>query len=619
MDPIKQSLYLISNANGDIYGNNTLVDFKNKLPFEIELGKNEGAEIALSFLGISNNFKNIPTPPNGLPSFFIITNCDKQRIIVDESGAVINIPVEFNFETRNVETGCRWFEFIFEDKYYLIDEIKEFFKKASIESDTNITYTDDMKLIFKNKPPTEYPKPFWVLMHKTMINCFNFINLDITGKNIEDRPEDLKVQHISTANQTSFVVRKVYYKDQLYYAYYIENYKNESSKHHFLESGKSEIKKQFPSVIRVICNNITPQIYNNTYSKDLVVFCPDFSKNDDFSATEFANKQYVPISNTTINEISIKLVDQNNEPIQLLPGPATILKMDLRLRRNGKKSFNVRLTSDMISDYPDNNNSFFRIKLPAPIIVNRDWRVALTSISHPNLFSTFLENDTNRAINFMNIPSGQNEEPKTVTVGIPYEKNIYTKQEIIDLLDGELKLNQMGSATLKNGKCNFKFHSDLLITSTDFFLKILGYEGKVHDHIYTRILFTNNPSLNLNVDETVFITKDNDSSYEVRFQNDMNLDYLKPNYIIVYTDIVSKTIIGGRLSNILKIVPIKSNNTDTYVISDFKHKEYYELQNTEITSIEINLRSHDGELVNFATNQSTILNLEFSNYYELIG
>ena len=35
MDPIKQSLYLISNANGDIYGNNTLVDFKNKLPFEI--------------------------------------------------------------------------------------------------------------------------------------------------------------------------------------------------------------------------------------------------------------------------------------------------------------------------------------------------------------------------------------------------------------------------------------------------------------------------------------------------------------------------------------------------------------------------------------------------------
>ena len=99
----------------------------------------------------------------------------------------------------------------------------------------------------------------------------------------------------------------------------------------------------------------------------------------------------------------------------------------------------------------------------------------------------------------------------------------------------------------------------------------------------------------------------------------MNLDYLKPNYIIVYTDIVSKTIIGGRLSNILKIVPIKSNNTDTYVISDFKHKEYYELQNTEITSIEINLRSHDGELVNFATNQSTILNLEFSNYYELIG
>ena len=74
---------------------------------------------------------------------------------------------------------------------------------------------------------------------------------------------------------------------------------------------------------------------------------------------------------------------------------------------------------------------------------------------------------------------------------------------------------------------------------------------------------------------------------------------------------------GGSQSNILKIVPIKSSTDDNYIISDFKNKEYYELQNTEVTSIEINLRSHDGQLINFANYQDTILNLEFSNHYEI--
>ena len=102
------------------------------------------------------------------------------------------------------------------------------------------------------------------------------------------------------------------------------------------------------------------------------------------------------------------------------------------------------------------------------------------------------------------------------------------------------------------------------------------------------------------------------------FKSGFDLNYLKPTYIMVYSNIVSRSILGGTMSNIIKVVPLKSSNKDYYVISDFRHKEYYELQNSIVESIKIELRSHDGVPINFASNQDTILNLEFSNYTEKI-
>ena len=83
--------------------------------------------------------------------------------------------------------------------------------------------------------------------------------------------------------------------------------------------------------------------------------------------------------------------------------------------------------------------------------------------------------------------------------------------------------------------------------------------------------------------------------------------------MMVYSNIVNGSIIGSTICNILKIVPTRKHE-DQYVLNEFKHNEFYDLQNTEINEIEISLRSHDGELINFQTNQNIIINLLFSNY-----
>jgi len=96
---------------------------------------------------------------------------------------------------------------------------------------------------------------------------------------------------------------------------------------------------------------------------------------------------------------------------------------------------------------------------------------------------------------------------------------------------------------------------------------------------------------------------------------DVDISLLKPNYIMVYSDIVKSTIIAGDFAKILKIVPLKSTDLN-YVIQEFKTKEFTGLERTQIDVIEVNLRSHDGAFINFLTNQDVVLNLEFVNYYD---
>ena len=622
MEASRKNIYLISNANPDLHSENTLINFTNTLPFKIDVEMNEGIEVALSHLGISNNFKNIHTPESGLPSFFI-TNEIVPTHGLNEKNEIVDLPIKIEINTFDVDSTnvqkVEWYEYEFENKYYNLKDLKKFFKQVSDESQTDIQFTDDLTLEIKSKNELY---SFWIFMHETMIKTFNFKNYDVTTrKEFVDDP-NREVYKVETANSpTSTVLRKTYYKGELYYTYHI-SIPSLGNVNHFLYSEPSPniFKKKFPNVIKVICENISPQIFNNTYSKDLIVFSPDFTTKEDYSWTEFGVKQYVPISNTSISDFKIKIVDENNDPIKLLEGPATLLKMSLRLRRPEKKTFNVRLTSAVTSEYPGNTNSIFKVKLPSPILINRNWRVALTSISNPNTFSTLIENPDTRTIQIRQVEPTKNKKIKLI---LPNDQNIYTKEELVRLINWELIDEEIGSAEVLDGKIVFTFTSDVLITCSNILLKILGYNGQLNEKkVYSRLFYTNKLDHELNnsnyVDKMNFVVKEDDS-YKVSFINEMDMDYLKPNYMIVYSSIVSKSVIGGIMSNILKVVPIKWSNGESYAISDFKSKEYYELQNTEIDSIEINLRSHDGELINFSSSQDTILNLEFTNYLEMYG
>lgn len=641
MDSIKQSFYLISNASTDSYPENSLTSFKNRLPKTFETKKNEGVEISLSYLGISNIFRNILLPQNNAPSF-IISNCYKSSgsLACQSGDQLCEVPIDFANEPKVDFTGaftkekssstitieipqsessnCYWQEYFFEDKHYELDDLKEFAEKVAVTTNREVM----MQLTNNSEIKFMSSKNHWLLIHRTMMDCFNFLNVDVdedmlTPTFLNQKTNDPSVHIVKIADGGVRILRKYYYKSGEYFVYRLNAYKDS----YIISAPSKVLEEKYPRIVRVECENISPQIFNGKYTKDLAIFSHNFDTDEVYNGIEFTSKQFAPISNTIIDLFSIKILDENNQPLQLLPGPATLLKMNIRERFVDKKSFNVRLSSSGTNEYPDNINSNFRVKLPTQIQVNRNWRVALTSISNPNYFSTFLPDKDTRGIIIKELP----RDGKTMKVVFD-DKLVYSEEDLVNLINENMKKPGMGSVELQeNKKIKFKFEArEVLLFASNNVLKILGFHGAINENAkFSKIILLNYQPTKiaeekfktvLNADH-LYVTGDNNT---FTFNNPLNIFHLKPQYIMVYSNIVSKSIVGGTMSNILKVVPIRHTDVELYTISDFKHKEYYELQNSEIDSIEIHLRSHDGTLLNFATSQDTIINLEFSNYLEIL-
>jgi hypothetical protein len=124
----------------------------------------------------------------------------------------------------------------------------------------------------------------------------------------------------NTLSLNVYVPYITYYKNEKYYAYYL----NEKKQIGVLRSSSKSVftlpDKRFPKLVRIVCDNIKPQIFNSTYSQDLMVFCPDFDKVDRYYFHEFENKQYVRIANSILSDFEISLLDEEYIQLQFKSG-----------------------------------------------------------------------------------------------------------------------------------------------------------------------------------------------------------------------------------------------------------------------------------------------------------
>jgi hypothetical protein len=591
-----KTVILISNGSNAVYPNNTLSKFKNKLPEIIELEEKEKWVVAVESIGFSCMFRNIKLPNKQVFPSFMISNCARRPSL--------GTKIYFKFADNEDGKDCKWNFFHFQDKFYSENQLVDFFKDVSKKTNTNIAFHDD-KLVFSIDIKTGW-NPFWLLLHPTMMDTFAIDKYVVQRfewqHNVSDdlnliRRRGIPIEDEDKLNEKYLQVldeKLVYYKGEKYFAYFVMGQTT-------IVGGENcnFAQRSYPNLVKIVCDQIEPQVLNSTFSKDLVCFCPDFDKEEDYYFREFETKQYIPLSNSSITDFKIKLLDANNSQLQLVTGTPTILKIHMKKMPKNKESFNVRLTSTVSALFPNNENYKFKVKLPNTLSLNKPWKVALTSINHPNFFKTFMPLENMRSISIKKISGPQ-------IFNLIFANETYTQTSLITELNNFFTTNLIGSVEVVDNRVSLKFDQECYMVISNNVLRILGYTDTI-DLSRNATVFP--------IIETNQVLRKIGEQFVITCSNVININYMKPNYIIAYTNFVNSTIIGGIYSKILRIIPIK-HHEEGYVISEFKHKEFLDLQNTEINEIEIELRSHDGEYIYFGNDQNVILNLEFSNYLE---
>ena len=598
------SIYLISNGSSDYYPENKLTHFTNHLPVPIEFNEYEKWEVGVESFGISCNFKksylDVTTP------HVLIGSCQQEEKKCDET-CQGEKPIKFKLQ----DESC-W------HRFFLTRDAKEIIRPetfsrlaADIYSRTNIIMNlSNNQLSFDlNHSQKENKNSFWIAFSKEFSELYG-----LSGKFI--RRQDFEATNLLTSeydpyyfidfvmiNGKRFRQRQAKLGDVEYNVYFL-GYHSSAGKFSSLSSDVFVLEKNYPKLVKIFCSEIEPQIFNNTFSKDLLIFSPDFQRTEDFFFKEVECLDFIPLINTTISDITIKLLDENNEQLRIERGHATIIKLRLRKMNRQKKSFNIRLSSEKTALFPNNSNYNFKVKLPNIIDLDDgyNWRVCVNSINHPAKFSTMLVEELDRMIIFK-------ERGSLNVMKLIFDTNtIYNEEKIFGDIDVFLKSNGIGymSNEADGKKCMYltkpgtlvisKFVGYMLGFSTDYSKHLTFKSSKVDSDLRSWDASKQAPKL-------------------IKQIKDADLSLLKPNYIMVYSDIVKSTIIGGNFSKILKIIPLKSTDLN-YIIQEFRTKELIELESTQLDVIEINLRSHDGAFINFLSNQDVILNLELSNYYD---
>lgn len=597
-----KTIYCISNGSPETFPTNTLTSFGNKFPFMYDYGRassNFKFQVAVDAIGFSLKF-NQQFLPDPMLNPCIIFEVESERRINSKGFVVKNgviAPISFTntdnfFKERNKNSATKhaYKYFHFENSVINLENITSLFKK--VEDILQVTINSDVNTVlckFRYKEVKIYMNSL----------LFPFFRLSIPKINQEQTPS------ITINNQT------------------YEVYTCTTNCPITIDLN-GVFSLNLPKIIKVKCKNIRDQIFNSSHEKDLLVFCPQIDKYKDEKSTyffhEFESRTYCTLENTILDHITFDLVNEFNEALHLDTGVPTLLKLDVIAMEKAKKSFNIRIASDLV------NRSDFTIRLPQTLHFDEHWRVSLSSINLPNTFNTFntVADDIVLIYKYQRGGFKWGHEGAFVADGkleLKIPNRNYTKQELLGLVNLFLKQNDLninigeiaevtptGQHTTTT-KLTLKSHG--LLGFPLHFLEMLGkckQEYTVDTNNYVFFFHGHQASEDVNPPVST-----SESIYE--FEGPISIDYFKPSYIMLYSNIIQPVAVSGVYMNVMKIFPTSPLKIP-YVIKEFKNVEYLSLNNHDIKEINFQLRNHAGDLISFdkENHNPVILNLHFTNY-----
>lgn len=314
------------------------------------------------------------------------------------------------------------------------------------------------------------------------------------------------------------------------------------------------------------------------------------------------HKEYFDLNSDIINELSITLLDNIQEkPVTALEfGQPTIITLKLkRSFQMDTKMHTVRVSNrterDGMQDISPSNN--FMLSLPPELSVltekpGTNWIVAFTSMTFECMFKQIRRTDDFVHVkvyddNFENVLTEKREPIPDFYFRDEEDCVMKLKAFFKRINRNELNtpLIKFAAGFMEDKYSSFVFYKNLLLDFPYNFAKILGNHSQPNDkgRIIMKVKKTTN---------TLTI-----------FRKPIDINAGTPNTLLLYTNFIKPSPMGGTMAPILKLIPInyresgiRGNKYQTY---EAESLEFHPVAFRDLCNLEFSLYTMEGELVQF--------------------
>ena len=360
-----------------------------------------------------------------------------------------------------------------------------------------------------------------------------------------------------------------------------------------------------PSILQIKCNNIKSYPLNSSFTKTIGVTSVKENNNGEnnnaFHHT-FKGNAFFELENKLNETFEILITDENNSRLKLYEGIPTVVLVSA-IEDNMENEVNVTCTSEITKFHPNNSPTNFASVLNTPMHMNREWKVALSSITFKNNFKF----DSNFIFRFSYFQYNSKGKEVLKREKIQIDENIKTVEEIFYSFKSILKTHipeedseeddrykdrKIGGVKLQNGFMAIDFRRATQMTLTPHLAMVLGvsnspYESDTNDFTKESVKF------NVGLDKT----QNNELTPGGTFiaTKPINFSFsLKQKFMFVEMNAIKDVPVGNGNAKILKIVPLSVESSGLYVTKDFDILDFHPLQHHHIYNIDFKLLSQSG-------------------------
>ena len=350
-----------------------------------------------------------------------------------------------------------------------------------------------------------------------------------------------------------------------------------------------------PNILQLKCTNIANYPLNDSYCKTIgLVHVNDDIKYSSFHHT-FKGNEFYHLENKVNEDFEIIITDELDRRIKTYQGKPTLLEISVIEDKMNEK--NIRGNSQISSIYPKNSPTDFKFNLPGPLMINEEWKCALSSITFKNDFKF----DSSFIFKFSYYQYDQFDNEILSRTNIKIDHNTKTAKDIFEAFKDALENHHDPESEYNGNKVGFVACRDEGVM-TILFIKPTKFT--LSPHLAMLLGVITNPlddsTLNYQIESIENNIGRNSNSFGGTFIGTRPVDFqfnLEQKFMFLESSILKEMPVGNGSGRLLKIIPLSTQNPKVYTTVEFEILDYHPLEYHHVQNIDFKLLSQSGHLL----------------------